>query len=235
MIDYTKSMITATTAVLNPARRQTLTGHAYEQLLAAICSGALSPGQKLVIDSIARKLGLSITPVREALRRLQHEGLVTEVPYSGMQVSAFSTEELRELFGIRGVLEGYAIRMATDRLTDADLETIQAELDVLEDSTERGDVAAFRRHNTRFHEAILHRGMGKGALAEMIRQLTRNTERYRAAGAVLDQAYLEAAQAEHRRLVEFLRQRRADEAEMLTRNHALTFVNHLSRRLESAE
>lgn len=235
MIDYTGSMMTATQSVLTPARRQTLTGHAYEQLLAAICSGALSPGHKLVIDSVARELGLSITPVREALRRLQHEGLVTEVPYSGMQVSALSTIELRELFGIRGVLEGYAIRLATERFTDDDLETIQRELDILEESTKRGDIAAFRRHNTRFHEAILRRGKGEGALADMIHQLTRNTERYRAAGALLDQAYLEAAQAEHRCLVELIRQRRVDEAELLARRHALTFVNHLAWRLEAAE
>lgn len=225
---------TATATTLPPVRRQTLTERAYEALLPAICSGELPPGRKLVIDALACELGLSITPVREALRQLQREGLVTETPYSGVQVSALSAAEVRELFSVRGVLEGYAVRLATARLGDEDFAAIQVELDALEEAAARVDPALFRSHNTRFHRAIMARGIGDGALADLLGQLTRNTERYRAAGATLDAAYLAAAQAQHRELVALVRQGRADEAEMLVRRHSRTFAEHLARRLEGA-
>jgi DNA-binding GntR family transcriptional regulator len=220
---------------LKPTQRQTLTGRVYEQLRDAICSGALPPGQKLVIDGLAREMGVSITPVREALGRLQREGLVADSPYSGVRVSDLSLAELRELYTIRGVLEGLAVRMAAERLTAAALREIRRDLTFLEEATANGDVAAFREHNLRFHDAILA-GCRSTPLLEMIAQITRNTERYRRAGnIVLGQPYLDAAETEHQRLMTLLEQRRGEDAEALARNHALTFIAHMERSLETAE
>jgi DNA-binding GntR family transcriptional regulator len=220
---------------LKPTQRQTLTGRVYEQVRDAICSGALPPGQKLVIDGLARDMGVSITPVREALGRLQREGLVTDAPYSGVRVSDLSLTELRELYTIRGALEGLAVRMAAERLTAEDLAAIRDELTALEAATARGDVSAFREHNVRFHDAILA-GCRSAPLLEMIAQVTRNTERYRRTGnIVLGQPYLDAVEAEHQRLMTLLEQRRGEDAEALARNHALTFIAHMERSLETAE
>ena len=216
---------------IQPVGRQTLTERVYDMLLAGICSGELPPGHKLVIDALARDMGVSTSPVREALRRLQREGLVSEVPYSGVYVSELSIEEIRELFAIRGVLEGYAVRLITEALTPTDLELIEHELAQLEEATQNGDTTAFRHSNFRFHAAVLRGNIGQ-SLREMIEQLTRNTERYRAAGAVLSQDYLDAAQAEHRQLVTLLKEGRGAEAEMLARQHALTFANHLADHLK---
>jgi DNA-binding GntR family transcriptional regulator len=220
---------------LKPTQRQTLTGRVYEQLRDAICSGALAPGQKLVIDGLAREMGVSITPVREALGRLQREGLVADSPYSGVRVSDLSLAELRELYTIRGVLEGLAVRMAAERLTAEELAAIRQELTLLEEATGRGDVTAFREHNLRFHDAILA-GCGSRPLLEMIALIARNTERYRRAGnIVLGQPYLDAAETEHQRLMTLLEERRGEEAEALARGHALTFIAHMERSLETAE
>lgn len=216
-----------TAKTIQPVGRQTLTERVYEKLLKGICSGELPPGEKLVIDDLARKMEVSITPVREALRRLQREGLVTEVPYSGMQVSQLSIEEVRELFAIRGVLEGYALSLKTKKLSAQDLVPIENELGHLEEATRTGNTTAFRTYNFRFHEALLSGDIGQ-SLRDMIDQLTRNTERYRAAGAVLSQDYLNSAQAEHRQLVRLLKEGRAAEVEMLARKHALTFANFLA-------
>jgi DNA-binding GntR family transcriptional regulator len=213
---------------LSPVGRQTLTARVYDHLLTAICSGQLPPGEKLIIDNLARELSVSITPVREALMRLEREGLVTETPYSGMQVTQFSVEELMELFAIRGLLEGFAVKKAVAVLTDADIARIGRELEALEDATRKHDSVAFREYNTRFHDAILNRAGGR-ALPDLIAQFTRNTERYRAAGTLLDQDYLEASQAEHRELFKLLQERKADEAEKLVREHALTFASSLVR------
>ncbi|MDB4893986.1 MAG: GntR family transcriptional regulator [Firmicutes bacterium] len=202
-------------------------------LQSAIATGELLPGRKLVIDALARQLQVSITPVREALMRLQREGLVTEVPYSGMHVSKLSTTELRELFSLRGLLEGYAVRLAADGLTASDLEAIRTDLELMEEASEQGDQPRFREINMRFHTAILS-AAGGTALQELIGQLTRNTERYRnVADHTFDRDYLKAAQVEHRLLFSLLEQRRGEEAELLARKHALTFVAYMSRHLEA--
>lgn len=213
------------------AKRATLTESVYELLRDDICAGTLPPGQKLVISTLAAEMDVSITPVREALRRLQREGLVAEVPYSGVYVSRLSVVELRELFAIRGVLEGYAISLITGTFSDHDLSDIDEQLERLEEATRRGDASAFRQANLAFHALLLRGDIGP-SLREMIDQVFRNTERYRTAGIELDQAYLDHAQAEHRRLVAAVKKGDAAEAERIARQHALTFVNHIAESLE---
>jgi DNA-binding GntR family transcriptional regulator len=80
--------------------------HVYDEVRQAITSGRFPPGHRLVIDELAGDLGVSITPVREALRQLQREGLVSDVPYSGMQVVALSFAELSELYTVSGCWRG---------------------------------------------------------------------------------------------------------------------------------
>jgi DNA-binding GntR family transcriptional regulator len=214
------------------ANRSTLVEQAYAQVRQAITSGRFSPGHRLVIDVLATDLGVSITPVREALRQLQREGLVSDIPYSGMQVAAPSVAEVRELYTVLGVLEGFAVRRAAELLSPAEIEELKQGLQVLADAAEQGDVGAFRRLNERFHRLIVSRGAGGGVLMELIEQLTRNVGRYTAAGHALDRAYLEASQAEHQQLYAHLCRKDGEAAESLARHHAQTFAEHLTRRLE---
>lgn len=215
---------------LQPTKRQTLADQVYSQLLDAISRGTLAPGQKLVIDTLARDLGVSITPVREALMRLAREGLITETPFSATRVSELSPATLRELFSIRGVLEGYAVRLAAERLSDSDFAALRRTLLSLESAVEGGDSAAFRSLNTEFHQRILARAPGEH-LAALIDQVSRNSERYRAMGVVLKRAYLDAAQQDHRHLLTLLQARQGDAAEALVRQHALLFTEHLVQQL----
>jgi DNA-binding GntR family transcriptional regulator len=214
------------------ANRQTLVEQVYGQVRRAITSGRFPPGQRLVIDDLAADLGVSITPVREALRQLQREGLVSDVPFSGMQVAAPSVAELKELYAVLGVLEGFAVRRAAELLSPTEIRDLGRMLDLLGDAAEQGDVVAFRRLNDRFHRRIVSRGAGDGMLMQLIEQLSRNVDRYSAAGDHLDRVYLEAAQAEHQQLYAYLRSKEGEAAESLARHHALTFAEHLMRRLE---
>lgn len=216
-------------AALRPANRQTLAGHVYEELQRAIIEGLLPPGQKLVIDQIAKQMNVSITPVREALMRLLREGLVSEVPYSGLHVTRLSNDDLRELWSIRGVLEGYAVKLAANALSAADLVALKEDLDLLEDARQRGDGKRFREINYQFHARIYAVGAGR-LLMEQISQVTRNTRRYRnLQGVIVDQKYLDDTQEQHRRLYQLLTDRCADEAEMLMRQHSLTSYEHFHR------
>jgi len=218
---------------LRPATRRTLTQHVYDELAAAISSGRLPPGEKLVIDALARDFNVSITPVREALMRLKREGLVLEVPYSGVYVSKLDLDELRELFLLRGVLEGYGAHLAVEHVTEADLAALRRQYEDLDRAATRGDVAAFREGNLRFHALMLAPAPGR-ALQDVITLLVRNTERYRAIGdRHLDRTYLEAASADHRRVMAAFEARRGEEVETLARAHALTFVTHLERCLRT--
>jgi DNA-binding GntR family transcriptional regulator len=219
---------------IRTVERQTLVERVYNLLLQNICSGSLAPGQKLVIDNLAKQMNVSITPVREALRRLQHEGLITEVPYSGVHVSRLAIDEIFELFSIRGVLEGYALRRITEVLTAEHLDRVKVELAVLEEISESGDTSRFRKQNIRFHDTLLDAN-ANGPLREMIEQLYRKTERYRAAGAVLTVGYIRAAQVQHREIVRLLEAGHAADVERLTREHALTFARYLSRYLRGEQ
>jgi DNA-binding GntR family transcriptional regulator len=214
-----------------PLPRQTIAAEIYQRLFADISTGALPPGARLVIDKLAHEWDVSITPVREAISRLQSEGLVTEKPFAGLQVSELSESELRQQFEIRGVLEGYAARLAAAQISPEGLVLLKKELEQLDAATAARSVTRFRRRNRSFHQAMLAPSAGH-AIHDQIATLASNTERYLALGnAILDEAYLAASQLEHRRMVELLEQRNAEELEILVRGHALMFVEHITRRM----
>lgn len=212
-------------------KKQTLSEKIYDQLLRDVTTGKLAPGQKLVIDRLAEELGVSITPIREALSQLQEQGLVKNVPYSGMFVSELSIDELEELFALRGVLEGYATKIATNFLNRNDLDAIEEKLHKLDEIVGLGDVEQFREHNRSFHQLIMKAYPGN-ALGDILTNITRNTERYRAVSVFLDQNYLETAQADHYRLFAFVRDGEAEKADALMREHAMMFANYLKEYLE---
>jgi len=103
-----------------------LSASAYHELRSQILSGQYSHGEHLAEEEIAEALGISRTPVREALRRLAAEGLVEVTPNRGANVAQWSTEELREIFTLRAMLESYAVERAVVRATREDL--IQLEI-----------------------------------------------------------------------------------------------------------
>ncbi|MCA9241731.1 MAG: GntR family transcriptional regulator [Planctomycetales bacterium] len=106
-------------------KRTTHSHHAYSAIREQITSGQLSPGAVVSEAALAKQLGLSRTPVGEALRRLAHEGLVDQIPRYGTVVRSLSTEELRELFEIREALEGMAAAKAALNISLAAIEEME--------------------------------------------------------------------------------------------------------------
>lgn len=123
----------------------------YEALRADIVGGALSPGQVLVIDALAKRFAVSIIPVREALRQLQAERLVEIRPHTGVRVAPVEVGALDEIFALLGALETASALAALPRMTPADLRTLAACVDKLEAAVECGDSAAFEAANREFH------------------------------------------------------------------------------------
>lgn len=139
-----------------------------QYVLSKIRSGEIQPGQRLQQDLLAEQLGVSSTPIREALRRLEAEGLVVHVPNKGVKVSDADRPEVREAYDIRAVLEGHAARLAAARLTANDLEVLKSLHTTMKELASTGDLHACSAINDRWHVTI-HRAAGSRLLEKMIR------------------------------------------------------------------
>jgi DNA-binding GntR family transcriptional regulator len=190
---------------------------AYAHLERAILIGELKPRERLVEFELAERLGLSRTPIREALRRLEERGLVRILPRRGAVVADLSPEDAEGIYEVRVCLETLATRLAVGAITSrqlgeiADLETACARL------ASGGDIAALMAANDRFHDAI-YGAAGNPCLLDLIRQLRQrvNLLRYNA-WSLPDR--IGKSLAEHRRMVEMLRGRDAAGIGTLIRRH----------------
>ncbi len=194
----------------------------------AILRNILIAGQQLRQDEIARQLGVSHTPVREALRRLEAEGLVRLQPNRGFMVSALSPEEVGQLYEIRIPLECTALRLAMPHLAPEDLAGAEQILTSMDAET---DPAAWCELNNRFH-AALYAPARRDRLLTLIRTLRTNVEYYlRLYIAVMQRKQF--SQQEHRRILEAVRRGNVPEAVAALEEHldiaSRMLVDHLRR------
>jgi DNA-binding GntR family transcriptional regulator len=127
----------------------------YAAILADITGGRYEPGAKLVIEDIAGALHVSITPVRDALARLESQGVVVRVPYQGSFVRAFEPREIQDLYEVRVGLEVLAVTLACGRIDAARLERLREHQRRGEAALAKGDLAAYQATNHAFHATIL--------------------------------------------------------------------------------
>lgn len=151
---------------------------ALERLREAIILGELTPGAPLRLEDLAQRLGMSISPIREAVRQLEALGLAEHVPHHGAKVMGLDVEEVRELFSIRLALETMALRRAAERFDAAAEERARADLSALDEARQRGDVRAAVRAHAAFHFA-LYETAGSTWLVRLIRPAWDSCERYR--------------------------------------------------------
>ena len=138
--------------------RASLRRRASDVLRAAIVDGRLRPGDRLKEVELAEQLGVSRAPIREALRQLEHEGLVATLPYRATEVLGVSQEEIDEvLVPIRLTIESFAFRKAMPLLTGGDFAGLAGIVEGMRASGARGDVDALAAHDVRFHELVIER------------------------------------------------------------------------------
>jgi DNA-binding GntR family transcriptional regulator len=183
-------------------------------------SGDLAPGQVLGEEQLGRQLGISRTPVREALVLLRSEGLVETPANRPAVVRAFDRESLGEIYSIRAVLEGYAARVAAERLDDAALDELQRSCDRYRELVRHDErLRELTDENFVFHTTI-HKAAGSERLLTMIRQVT--------SVPLIYQSYFtysaenrETACQDHVRVLGALRARDPERAETLMKAHVL--------------
>lgn len=162
-----------------PGAPGTTSEHALEWLRRAVVSGELGPGDRVAQEDVAERIGVSIAPVREALRVLEQEGQLTYRPRRGYFVTELRASDLEEIYELRQVLEERAAREALPALDADDIERIAVAAKECADAVESGDVAAELAANRRFHFAILA-APGRPHTSRLIRLLWDATEAYRA-------------------------------------------------------
>jgi len=198
----------------------------------AITSGQLRGHEPLLQDEIAAQLNVSHIPVREALRQLQSEGLVTYQANRGATVTALAPEEIREIYEIRATLETAAIRRATTVLSESALAEAARILDRAESAT---DGAIWGSLDVDFHQ-IIYALDGRPRLQEMIDGLLRRVDRYWLSHGLMLQHRAEFDR-EHRALLATIERRDADAAAALLEQHltgaAALLISELAR-LEAA-
>jgi DNA-binding GntR family transcriptional regulator len=135
--------------------RVVLSEQVKEYIVEAILNGEFQPGERIVESALARELGVSQAPVREAIRDLVILGFLETEPYKGTSVRSFTTDELWEVYTVRGALESLAARLAAENLTPADGERLEAILEEMIEAGRQQDHERIARLDNDFHEAIM--------------------------------------------------------------------------------
>ncbi len=201
----------------------------YGLLLDAVDRGELAPGTRLIETELARRFGVSRTPVREALNRLESHGVVARDARRGVVVAALDYDQLGELYDVREVVEGLAARLAARRASPAEIAVLREMVE--EDRARAADDVGLAQSNKRFHRQ-LHRASHNRYLVDMLQGMRRSLVLL--SGTTLSvPARRSASVDEHDAIVRALEARDEDAAEAATRTHiANAFTTRLRMEAE---
>lgn len=207
-----------------PASVPTKQQQVYEALRERILGRVYGPGFRVVIDQIAAEFAVSALPVREAIRRLEAEGLIVYRANAGAQVAPAEPELFEDNMTVLALLEGYATALAAPLLTTQDLAALEQRTDEMVTAMERMDSLAFGRHNRAFHQVIYDR-CPNPTLVSMLCDVDRRLDAIRTTVFVHIPYRGQASVAEHRDLIELLRSgASAKRVETAARQHKLRTV-----------
>jgi DNA-binding GntR family transcriptional regulator len=161
--------------------KEPLRERVYWYLRSAILSGSILPEGRLVEEVVARELGVSRTPVREALHKLEREGVIEHFPNRGFAVARETESQVAEIFEIRAVLEGYILRIACENATDNFLSELKSLIKEAERCFTESKIEELHRINTMFHDQIIHQVSGRERLKSLVKDLREYVLRYRMA------------------------------------------------------
>ena len=182
--------------------RKSLATQVADALRAAIMSGTYAPGAPLRQDEIARKIGVSRIPLREALQQLEAEGLVENIPFKGAIVASISSEEIREYCEIRCVLEAMLLKDALRNMTDGACERAEAALK----KGEKASASRWGQINWELHSA-LYEPAGRPIALQLAGKLYSKVERYTRVQLSISDSNLKRSIQEHKTLIDMCRQR----------------------------
>lgn len=194
----------------------------FETLRDAIITQVLKPGERLMEIQLADEMGVSRTPVREAIRKLELEGLVVMVPRKGAYVAGVSMKDIHEVYEVRAALEMLAVSLAAERITDEELDALERQ--VLKESeaeasgaTDENTIDNIVYIDTTFHD-IIYQAAHNQRLVQFLNILQEQLQRFRAA-SLSRPGRSKTALEEHKQIIEALAERNGDLASKLAKEH----------------
>ena len=149
-----------------------------KKLRKAMLTGALKPGERLMEIHLAEKLGVSRTPIREAIRKLELEGLVQMIPRRGAIVTEITEKSMKDVLEVRRALDILSVELACDRITEEEKETLEKACQNFELATKKGDLKEIARQDVAFHDIIVE-ATRNTKLIQILHNLSEQMFRYR--------------------------------------------------------
>ena len=196
---------------------KTIRRRVYEHLREQLLNGEIAPPEHLIEAKIAKALGTSRTPVREALHSLELEGLIESIPRVGYVVKPISEQEFEEICEIRMAIEGVAARWAMEKANKNLIEELKKNISISDLKVSKGDAKAFIDLDARFHE-IIARYSGSQRLLELAQTLRRHMLRYRIQ-SIYSVGNVLRAIGGHRGILRAIEKRDLEEVNKAIRNH----------------
>ena len=150
----------------------------FNTLRQAILKGELEPGERLMEIQLADRLGVSRTPIREAIRKLELEGLVLMIPRKGAEVAKMTLKDMEDVLGVREALDELAAKIACKKISDEQLANLKTIKDEFKRSMDSGDVKKIAEEDVKFHDAI-YEATNNAKLVSMMNNIREQMYRYR--------------------------------------------------------
>lgn len=189
----------------------------FKTLRQAILKGELEPGERLMEIQLAERLGVSRTPIREAIRKLELEGLVLMIPRKGAEVARISESNLRDVLEVRRSLEELAIDLACQRMTPEELEELKMVQEKFALAIRSGDAMQIAETDERYHE-IIYLSTKNEKLVQILNNLREQMYRYRLE-YIKDEDKRQILLIEHEHILKALSLRHVQEAKQAVREH----------------
>ncbi|WP_395548942.1 MULTISPECIES: GntR family transcriptional regulator [unclassified Lacrimispora] len=189
----------------------------FNTLRQAILKGELAPGERLMEIQLAERLGVSRTPIREAIRKLELEGLVLMIPRKGAEVAKISEKSLRDVLEVRRSLEELAIELACQRMTSEAVEELEKKQEEFKEAVEQGNPMEIAETDEAYHD-VIYKGTCNDRLVQMINNLREQMYRYRLE-YIKDEDKRQILLLEHDNILRAVRQRKVQEAKEAMREH----------------
>ncbi len=189
----------------------------FHTLRAAILRGELKPGERLMELQLAAKLGVSRTPIREAIRMLEQEGLAITIPRRGAEVARMTEKDMEDVLQIRSALEELAVRLSCRNMTAEELKELKAAMDAFEEMSESEDIPEIARADVNFHE-VLYKAADNPKLLGLLNNLREQMYRYRME-YLKDRSVYPQLIEEHHELYLALKVKDEEKAASFTRTH----------------
>lgn len=172
----------------------------FNTLRKAILTGQLRPGERLMEVHLANKLGVSRTPIREAIRKLELEGLVVMIPRRGAEVAQITEKSLKDVLEVRRTLDVLSVELACERISDEGKEQLKAACEDFEEATRSKDASVIAKADVKLHDIIVE-ATGNQRLKQLVNNLSEQMYRYRFV-YIKDESQHEKLIAEHREIYE---------------------------------